>query len=316
MTFWIVTSALVALWILLNLKRSRPDGTFIKGVHKYRQMMWYIMPSRNGSIVYYDTRVRAEPLLEYLDKLNPRFHCDVTHVVVGACAQGLIETPKMNRFVSGRRMYQRRGDFATFAMKRQRGAEEAKLATVKMQFEAHESFRQLCARIAKDIDYQRSGARTSHDKEYDFFTAMPRPMLKVGVRLFALLDYYNILPGGFIRDDPLYTSVFIANLGSLQMAPAFHHLYEWGTCPLFLMVGQIEEQPLVVDGKLEVGKVLPLRWSYDERIDDGITARRGILAVNTVLSDPARYLGCLDPDGKDEHPIGHTRVPPELLAAR
>ena len=89
------------------------------------------------------------------------------------------------------------------------------------------------------------------------------------------------------RGDAFYTTVFIANLGSVGMGPGYHHLFEWGTSPLFLMVGRIEERAVVRDGQIVVEKVLPMRYSYDERIDDGLTARFGIDGVNTVLSDPS-----------------------------
>ena len=51
--------------LLLSLKTSRPDGTLVPSVHKYRKMMFHIMPGRNEAVVYYDTYVRAERLLAY-----------------------------------------------------------------------------------------------------------------------------------------------------------------------------------------------------------------------------------------------------------
>ena len=84
------------------------------------------------------------------------------------------------------------------------------------------------------------------------------------------------------------------------MAPGYHHLYEWGNCPIFIMVGAIE--PRVVagpDGQVAVKRMLPFRFSYDERIDDGLTAGQGIKAMLTALERPYEYLGCLKPDGSD-----------------
>ena len=44
------------------------------------------------------------------------------------------------------------------------------------------------------------------------------------------------------------------------------------------------------DGALAVRKILHLRWSYDERIDDGLSSRYGMDAVKRVLEDPERWL--------------------------
>jgi len=104
-------------------------------------------------------------------------------------------------------------------------------------------------------------------------------------------DYHNLLPWSYIRNDAFYTSMFIANLGSLGMNAAYHHLYEYGTCPLFLMVGQIEDRPAAVDGELALVKTLHLRWSYDERIDDGLTSKYGMATVKAALENPDEYFG-------------------------
>jgi hypothetical protein len=101
----------------------------------------------------------------------------------------------------------------------------------------------------------------------------------------------------------MYTSAFLANLGSVGMGPGYHHLYEHGTCPLFLMFGKVEERPVVEDGEVKVGRVMHVRFSYDERIADGLTAKFGIESVARVLEDPERWLGCLAEDGGDAKPM-------------
>jgi hypothetical protein len=82
------------------------------------------------------------------------------------------------------------------------------------------------------------------------------------------------------------------------------------------MIGKIEERALVEDGQVVVRRVLPLRWTYDERVDDGLSSRRGILAANAVLEDPQTYLGCLQPDGSDTFALGERGIPAELLRAK
>ena len=46
--------------------------------------------------------------LEYLEKARDKFGANMTHCLVAACAVALSENPKMNQFVSGRRLYRRR----------------------------------------------------------------------------------------------------------------------------------------------------------------------------------------------------------------
>ena len=110
--------------------------------------------------------------------------------------------------------------------------------------------------------------------------------MNVAIRLFYWLDYHNCLPGAFINADVMYTSGFIANLGSLKMKAGYHHLYEWGTCPLFLMFGKIEDRAMVEEGEVVARKVLHIRFSFDERVDDGLNAGKGINALDDPRTLP------------------------------
>lgn len=302
---WITFGVLVLIWIGLNLKKSRADGKLAR-VHPYRRMMPFIMQGRNESIVYYDDAVDVEKLLAYVKDARKRFHCDVTHCLVAAVSVGLGKNPTMNNFVSGRRVYERNERQISFSMKRQKKNKKAKIAVVKLEMESGETFEQLCARIQGQIGEERSDKKTYMDKELALFTSFPRPLMNLGVKFFQLLDYYNLLPyNAFIKGDTMYTSVFVANLGSLGMRAAYHHLYEWGNCPLFLMVGKVEERAVVVDGEIVVKKILPLRYSYDERIDDGLSSSYGMAAMRYVLENPYEELGCVAEDGSDARPLAH-----------
>jgi len=291
---------LVLVWLLANAKSSRPDGDVVTKIHPYRKMLGYIMPSRNGSVVYYDEYVNVEDLLGYLEKAKGKFNANMTHCLVAACAVAMAENPKMNQFVSGRRLYKRKGAYLTFSMKREKLNKEAKLSAVKMKMDQGETFKDLCDRVNGQIKVERSGKKTYADKELGLFALIPRAVLEAAVRMFFKLDYYNLLPKSFIENDGMFTSIFIANLGSLNMRAGFHHLFEWGNCPLFMMVGRVEEKPVVVDGEVKVQKQLHIRWTYDERIDDGLTASYGMATVNRVLENPYEWLGCLAEDGSDE----------------
>lgn len=291
MTLLVALAVVLALWILANCKTSRPDGTLIRRVHPYRRIMQYIMPTRAESIVLFDTYVRADALLAYIEKARTRFPVDITHCLVAAVGVGLAAVPEMNQFPAGRRLYQRKHRHVTFSMKRAQGERAAKLATIKLAIEDGEPFAALCARIERSIAAERSGQRTYADKEFDLLGSLPRALLLRAVQLARWLDHHNLLPGKFLENDPLYTSVFVANLGSLGMGSGYHHLYEWGNCPVFMMVGRIEERPAVEDGRVVVQKQLHIRWTYDERIDDGLTARHGLEAVKQALENPEAAFG-------------------------
>ncbi len=304
MTVWlwvaVAVGALVLLWVLINLKTSRPDGALVGRVHKYRRMMFYLMPRRNDSLVLYDVYPRADKLLEYLEAAREAgFTCDITHCLVGAGFIGLRDNPKMNQFVVGRRLYARRRSSVTFSMKRERMNRTAGISAARIDDKPGETFRQLCERMDARINIERSGKKTYSDKELDMFLLLPRPLMDGAVKLAHWLDYHNLLPGAFVNNDPFYVSMYIANLGSLGMDAGYHHLYEYGTCPLFMMVGKVHDRAVVEDGQVVPRKVLHLRYTYDERIDDGLTSYYGIQTANRVIENPFENLGCVKQDGSD-----------------
>lgn len=296
-------AALVVLrWglaLLLSFKTSRPDGTLV-ATPVYRRLMFHIMPSKAESVVYFDAWVNAEKLLPYVEAARLAFDANLTHCVVAATGLCLARAPRINRFTSGQRLYARRGRHITFSMKRGKEPDGAisrasELGTIKIEVKDGEDFPALCARINADIRLQRSGAETATDKEYRLFDLLPQPALRAAARLIKALDQVNLLPAFFIEGDGMFSSVFVANLGSIRMDAGYHHLYEYGNTPIFIMVGQVAERPAVVGGAVVAQPQLHLRFTFDERIDDGLNARHAMDALVEALEDPERWLGGLGP---------------------
>lgn len=306
---WFLLVVLVG-WALLHLKTSRPDGKLVAPLHPYRRALNYIMPTRNESVVYFDEYVDAHALLDYLEQAKGKLGANLTHAIVGAFAVGFAENPRMNRFVVGRRVYQRNETWLTFSMKRQFRDKRAKVTAVKQKVPAGMTFGQLVEAINGKIKVERSDTVTQTDKELSFFQKLPRPVMNFAFTLVKGLDYFNLLPAFFIESEGMYASMFIANLGSLEMGAGYHHLFELGTCPLFLMAGEIKEMPVIRDGQVVVRKQLHLRFTFEERIDDGLTARDGIRSSVKALMNPFEYLGCLNDDGSDHRPFDKDGVAP------
>lgn len=300
MWYWIALAAPFVLWVLLHMKTSRPDGEIIK-VHPYRRIMWYIMPTRNESVVYFDSYVIADEVLRYVEDLNKVIPCTLNDVLVAAVARGLIQTPEMDRFVAGHRLYQRYEPSITFSMKRERKNKKSKISTVKQVIRPDHTILTMIQDVRSKVKVERSDKKTTADTEFQVLNLMPRPMFRGAFSLVRLLDYFNLLPGFFIKTDPMHTSIFMANLGSVNMAAGYHHLYEYGTCPLFIMIGKLEDKPMVVDGEVVVKPVIHIRFSYDERIDDGMTAGNGIYEFTGALENPYEILGCVGEDDAYEY---------------
>jgi hypothetical protein len=272
----------------------RADGDLVRGESAVRRIMPYLMRRRNESSVLYDAVYDVREARAWLKAYN-RTHADratLFHLVAYACACALHARPALNRFVSGGRLYQRRGVQIAFAAKVEM-SDRGATATVKLEVPRGEPFASFVARLTRAIDGARAGGR-GIDREVSLFTRLPGAALSLLAALARLLDRWNLLPGWFTRDDPMFSSLFLANLGSAGISDAYHHLYEWGTTSIFGAVGAPQRVPFVEGERVVVREALRVRFNFDERIQDGFYAARSLAVAQRIVEDPPRQLGAPD----------------------
>ncbi|WP_350275836.1 2-oxo acid dehydrogenase subunit E2 [Kribbella sp. HUAS MG21] len=271
----------------------RRDGRIVADVPDERAIMPFIMRRRTESTVYFEQLVDIGAAQEWIERWNraggPRLSLFV--LVLYEVAEMLHARPRMNRFVAGRRLYQRDGVHLAFGALKE-FADNAPLEMIKRRFEPGEDLAAVVRGLELSIRDARTAGVAAVDKELRLFLRLPGPLLDVAVSAFHLLDAFGVLPAALTRPDPMYSSAVVSNLGSLKTDAAFHHLYEHGNCPLFLVVGSVRPAPVADDlGQIRVRQLLPLRWTFDERIEDGLYAARSAELLRARLEDPVQYLG-------------------------
>jgi hypothetical protein len=77
--------------------------------------------------------------------------------------------------------------------------------------------------------------------------------------------------------DPMRCSIFMTNVGSFGLDAPYHHLFERGNCPVFIALGKVrKERSLDESGRLLVRKRVMLRYTFDDRIADGVCMGRAL----------------------------------------
>ena len=71
----------------------------------------------------------------------------------------------------------------------------------------------------------------------------PRIILKLIMKILFFLDARGIVPYSLVKTDPNYSTIFMNNLGSIQLNAAYHHLNNWGTNSLFVVIGEKFQAP-------------------------------------------------------------------------
>lgn len=246
------------------------------------------MTSRNSSVVYFDQAVRLDRTLEYLDKVaaeNPGLDPSLFHVVLWALARTLEARPGLNRFLAGGRLYQREGIWISYSIKKTL-ADRSPIEVVKREFDPRQSFVDLVRTVDEEVSEVRETPTTLADREVEWLLKLPGAARRMLVRVVNGLDDMNLLPSSYTKSDAFFASVFVANLGSLHLDAAFHHLYEYGNVPIFCTIGQVRDTPVVEDGEVLSRPVASLKFSFDERIEDGLYAQRSLQLLEELVEDP------------------------------
>jgi hypothetical protein len=272
--------------------RRRADGTPVADAPGYRRFMPALMPTRNGSAVLFEQRLRIEETERFLASLRqarPDLHPTLFHVVLWALSQMFHRHPRVNRFVAGGRLYQRNDVSIAFTVKSEL-ADGAPLLEVKHRFDPDQPFADLVADLVAAVDAVRHGRRGTADRELDLFLHLPHPLRRGVVRAASAADALALLPRRFVEGDPFFASAFVTNLGSVGLDSAFHHLYEYGTIPIFGTLGRIRDTVEAEQGAPVVARTASMKFTYDERVEDGLYAAGALAEFQRMVEHPADHV--------------------------
>lgn len=279
------------------LKPRRRDGTYIKDLPAFTKLMPWLMPTKAGSLIFFQADYDVTETLAYVKEWN-RAHArgegallTLFEVVLLASARAVAMRPRVNRFIAGKRYYQRNQVLLTFVAKKEL-TDDGQETNIKVPFALDET---LATTARKIRDYVRKGiSEVGNDNEKIVEAAVRFPHFVLSFINWAWnwLDAHNFLPYSLTESDPMWSSIFLANVGSFGLDAPFHHLFERGNCPIFMAVGKVrEENRIAKDGEgrpiVDTRKILRVNYSFDDRIADGIYMGHCLELVRRFVEDPA-----------------------------
>ncbi len=269
--------------------------------------MPYLMRGRNESAVYFEHDIplrKSDLFIREWNQANPGLRIDVFHLACWALRQTTERHPSINRFIAGGRIYQRRGIWFSYAVKAKL-VTGAPLVVVKRRMDLDETFADMVVGMQETEARHRSGDEARVDRELGLLFIFPGFVRRLLMRGVDLFDRLGMLPRSYLEGDPMYSTAFLANMASFGMPPVYHHLYEYGTASIFCSLGR----PVPEAGSPTSGpdrrRTMQVRWTFDERAEDGLTAWFAARRFRQVVEDPVAcgvMLEAVAPDGA--HPIG------------
>jgi hypothetical protein len=218
-------------------------------------------------------------------------HYSLFGLLIAAVVRSIALKPRLNRFVHRRGIYQRKGISVSFIVKKSL-TEGAAEGSAKIRFESVDTVASAMEKISEGIEAARGGEPRPDDREYGLAHSLP--FGKAALTLFfRMLDRFNVAPPRMIEADPLFTSVYIANLGSIGLDTPYHHLYEWGTASVFMVVGRIFQKETRRNsanshgvGGPELKHFVNVKFTVDERIAEGIYFAHAAALFQSLVSKP------------------------------
>jgi hypothetical protein len=206
-------------------------------------------------------------------------------LVLATAVRTLALKPRLNRFVHRRGLYDRNHLCLSFIVKK-RLSEDSDETNAKIYFKPTDTLPEAMERINASIAEARGETMNDGDREATLAHAVPfgKAILTGG---FRFLDRFNLAPAWMLHNDPLFTSVFFANLGSIGLDTPYHHLYEWGTASLFVAMGKMFQKDVSRhEGSTSRRHFINFKVSVDERIADGLYFAHAASLFQRLISHP------------------------------
>ena len=259
---------------------DRKDARWLRNLDPMHAFTPYLYPDRADNEAFISERIDLTNINAYMERKNaenPEMEYKLFQIIVAAFVKTITLRPKMNRFIKGYRVYQRDALTAAFVVKKQ-FTDDGSEALAYIAFDENADL-EVVRQEVYDIIYKCRGDELDNSTQgMDTLTKLPRFILRFIMWILHKLDFYGRVPDFLIKEDPNYATVFISNLGSIGLKAGYHHLCNWGTNSIFVVLGEKK----IVDGR----EVLDLGITLDERIADGYYYSKTIKLLKYLLQNP------------------------------
>jgi pyruvate/2-oxoglutarate dehydrogenase complex dihydrolipoamide acyltransferase (E2) component len=269
--------------------KDRRDGRYVRDMDGMHIIMAHLLPRRTACEASLTETIDLSNILSYLEQKNSdggAVKYTIFHIIAAAAGKMLVLRPYLNRFIAGRRYYQREEVTLAFVVKRQfsDGGGEGLLV---LPYGADATLDSLAARVVAEAHKTRGGDLGESMDAANFIARLPRFMVAFIVRILRILDFYGRVPALLTNGDPNYASLFISNLGSIKLNAAYHHLNDWGTNSVFITIGEKYQAIFYNDkGEPVLRPALDMGFTLDERLADGYYYSRSIKCLKYLLQHP------------------------------
>lgn len=268
---------------------DRKEGRLLRSLPAFAKFVPFIMPTRNDACNQYEESFEVSDVDRRLRKLRVDGNngIGILHFIIAAYIRGVSMLPGMNRFVVGRRIYARDNIEVVMTVKRSL-AIDATETTIKVVFEPTDTIFDVYRKMSEKMDEIKTVEGNNNTEDVaEAMCKAPRFLLRFALTILRIMDYFGWLPQSLLDASPFHGSMIITDLGSLRIGPIYHHIYNFGTLPVFISFGaKRHAYELDRHGNMVDRKYVDCKFVMDERTVDGHYYAQFLQAFRYICQHP------------------------------
>ena len=260
-------------------------GERLSGWRRVANAMWR---APNDPQIFGALDIDAAPVRAFIDRARRAgMHVTPTHVVGRAIAHAIEQVPELNTRIHGDRVVPRDSVDIFFIASVASGRD---LSGVKICDVPSKSVFEVADELAERSHAMKSGRDRDFSRTKRVMDALPTPLLRIALRATAFLTQRLELdvPALALRRTP-FGSAMVTSVGMFGLPQGFAPLAWMYDVPLLVLVGEIAERPVAIDGRVVARDVLPITATIDHRYVDGWHIAALMKAFREYLAAPERF---------------------------
>lgn len=260
--------------------KKRKDAIWIRPKDTIQAIVPYIMKSRCEAEVSCHVDMDITELVKYVDKKNEEdlgYKLTYFHALMACFAKTVYSREALNRFVKDKRLYQRKKLLFAFIAKNKL-SDDGEERIISLDIKNNDNIMTVSKRAAVDVFNVRHEGSNNMEGILRVFTALPKWLLNIVVSIVFFLDRKGINPKFITDGDTNYASILFSNLGSIKNNSCYHHLNEYGTNSIVIVIGTIRDEGNI--------KIVDIQATLDERIADGFYFAKSIQLAEQIAKTP------------------------------
>ena len=260
----------------------------VKTISPMSAVIPFIMVNRTGSQNFISDSVDIEKVEKYIKEKQTQGMQNISmmHVMIAAYIRLVSQRPALNRFIRGQRVWTRKNVEVSLTIKKEMSLDSPD-TVVKITLPPSATLEDVYTALNNEIVSYRANPGGDFDDTARAFTRLPGLIFKFAVASLRFLDYFGLMPKAIAKVSPFHCSYFITSMGSLGIPPIYHHLYDFGSCPVFFSFGA-KRRTYEIDntGLVRRRQYMDFTFVLDERICDGYYYASALKLLKNILKKP------------------------------